>query len=103
MEMIVVNEKNQVIHCTVGKEFIRRMNVLLVEGETKIITNFQVNPASGRFRTSGHVYKIVLAQTTTIRTDIDLPPNMLGLHPVRFTDIHDGKLNPDFLIDSGNR
>ncbi|CAA7016469.1 unnamed protein product [Microthlaspi erraticum] len=99
MEMIVVNEKDQVIHCTVKKEFIKRMDVLLVEGETKIITNFQVTPTSGRFRTSGHQYMICLAQTTTIKTDTNIPSDVIGFNPVRFTDIHEGKLNPDFLLD----
>ncbi|CAH2061011.1 unnamed protein product, partial [Thlaspi arvense] len=29
----------------------------------------------------------------------ELPPHIIGLKSVNFSDIHDGKLNPDFLID----
>ncbi|XP_024006516.1 uncharacterized protein LOC112083027 [Eutrema salsugineum] len=88
MEMVVVDEL-----------FIKKFENLLEEGTTKIITNFQVTHNGGKFRTTSHVYKIQFAAKTSVRPSEDLDAKILGLKFVNFTDIHDGKLNPDFLID----
>ncbi|XP_024014506.1 uncharacterized protein LOC18022751 [Eutrema salsugineum] len=81
------------------KQFIKKFENLLEEGTTKIITNFQVTHNGGKFRTTSHVYKIQFAATTSVRPSEDLDATILGLKLVNFADIHEGKLNPDFLID----
>ncbi|XP_024013399.1 uncharacterized protein LOC112087760 [Eutrema salsugineum] len=99
MEMVVVDELNQTMHVSMKKQFIKKFENLLEEGTTKIITNFQVTHNGGKFRTTSHVYKIQFAATTSIRPSEDLDATILGLKLVNFADIHEGKLNPDFLID----
>ncbi|XP_024004793.1 uncharacterized protein LOC18028448 [Eutrema salsugineum] len=99
MEMVVVDELNQTMHVSMKKQFIKKFENLLEEGTTKIITNFQVTHNGGKFRTTSHVYKIQFAATTSVRPSEDLDATILGLKFVNFTDIHDGKLNPYFLID----
>ncbi|XP_024014260.1 uncharacterized protein LOC112088207 [Eutrema salsugineum] len=99
MEMVVVDELNQTMHVSIKKQFIKKIENLLEEGTTKIITNFQVTHNGGKFRTTSHVYKIQFAATTSVRPSEDLDATILGLKLVNFDDIHDGKLNPDFLID----
>ncbi|ESQ47360.1 hypothetical protein EUTSA_v10028256mg [Eutrema salsugineum] len=42
---------------------------------------------------------IQFAATTSVRPSEDLDATILGLKLVNFADIHEGKLNPDFLID----
>ncbi|XP_024014408.1 uncharacterized protein LOC112088374 [Eutrema salsugineum] len=81
------------------KQFIKKFENLLEEGTTKIITNFQVTHNGGKFRTTSHVYKIQFAATTSVRPSEDLDATIIGLKLVNFADIHEGKLNPDFLID----
>ncbi|XP_024011344.1 uncharacterized protein LOC112086603 [Eutrema salsugineum] len=99
MEMVVVDELNQTMHVSMKKQFIKKFENLLEEGTTKIITNFQVTHNGGKFRTTSHVYKIQFAATTSVRPSEDLDATILGLKLVNFADIHEGKLNPDFLID----
>ncbi|XP_024004784.1 uncharacterized protein LOC112081945 [Eutrema salsugineum] len=99
MEMVVVDELNQTMHVSMKNQFIKKFENLLEERTTKIITNFQVTHNGGKFRTTSHVYKIQFAATTSVRPSEDLDATILGLKFVNFTDIHDGKLNPDFLID----
>ncbi|XP_024014037.1 uncharacterized protein LOC112088114 [Eutrema salsugineum] len=99
MEMVVVDELNQTMHVSMKKQFIKKFENLLEVGTTKIITNFQVTHNGGKFRTTSHVYKIQFAATTSVRPSEDLDATILGLKLVNFADIHEGKLNPDFLID----
>ncbi|XP_024013045.1 uncharacterized protein LOC112087246 [Eutrema salsugineum] len=86
--MVVVDGKNQTMHMSVKKEFIRKYENLLEEDMIKIFTNFQ----------HGTVYKIQFASTTSVKPAEELDPTVLGLKFVSFTNIHDGKLSPDFLI-----
>ncbi|XP_006419107.2 uncharacterized protein LOC18013636 [Eutrema salsugineum] len=99
MEMVVVDELNQTMHVSMKKQFIKKFENLLEERTTKIITNFQVTYNGGKFRTTFHVYKIQFAAMTSVRPSEDLDATILGLKLVNFADIHEGKLNPDFLID----
>ncbi|CAH2065489.1 unnamed protein product [Thlaspi arvense] len=87
------------MHATVRKELIKKFENSIEEGECKIISNFTVTHNGGRFRTTSHPYKIQFAGTTSVRPSEELPPHIIGLKSVNFSDIHDGKLNPDFLID----
>ncbi|XP_024014487.1 replication protein A 70 kDa DNA-binding subunit B-like [Eutrema salsugineum] len=99
LEMVVVDDMNQTMHVSLKKEYIKKHENVLEEGLSKIITNFQVAHNGGKFRTTPHVYKIQFASTTSVRPAEDIDPNILGLKFVKFSDIHEGKLNPDFLID----
>ncbi|ESQ38482.1 hypothetical protein EUTSA_v10029167mg [Eutrema salsugineum] len=100
LEMVVVDEKNQTMHVTLKKEFIKKNENLLEEGASRIITNFQVAHNGGKFRTSPHVYKILFASTTSVKPAEEMDPRILGFKFVKFSDIHEGKMNPDFLIDA---
>ncbi|XP_024013988.1 replication protein A 70 kDa DNA-binding subunit C [Eutrema salsugineum] len=100
LEMVVVDEKNQTMHVTLKKEFIKKNENLLEEGASRIITNFQVAHNGGKFRTSPHVYKILFASTTSVKPTDEMDPRILGFKFVKFSDIHEGKMNPDFLIDA---
>ncbi|XP_024005006.1 uncharacterized protein LOC112082138 [Eutrema salsugineum] len=77
LEMVVVDEKNQTMHVTLKKEFIKKNENLLEEGASRIITNFQV-----------------------AHNGEEMDPRILGFKFVKFSDIHEGKMNPDFLIDA---
>ncbi|CAH2065492.1 unnamed protein product [Thlaspi arvense] len=99
LEMVFIDEKNETMHATVRKELIKKFENSIEEGECKIIGNFTVTHNGGRFRTTSHPYKIQFAGTTSVRPSEELPPHIIGLKSVNFSDIHDGKLNPDFLID----
>ncbi|XP_024013921.1 replication protein A 70 kDa DNA-binding subunit C-like [Eutrema salsugineum] len=100
LEMVVVDEKNQTMHVTLKKEFIKKNENLLEEGASRIITNFQVAHNGGKFRISPHVYKILFASTTSVKPAEAMDPRILGFKFVKFSDIHEGKMNPDFLIDA---
>ncbi|XP_024014483.1 uncharacterized protein LOC112088433 [Eutrema salsugineum] len=100
LEMVVVDEKNQTMHVTLKKEFIKKNENLLEESASRIITNFQVAHNGGKFRTSPHVYKILFASTTSVKPAEEMDPRILGFKFVKFSDIHEGKMNPDFLIDA---
>ncbi|XP_024016522.1 replication protein A 70 kDa DNA-binding subunit C-like [Eutrema salsugineum] len=99
LEMVVVDEKNQTMHVTLKKEFIKKNENLLEEGASRIITNFQVAHNGSKFKTSPHVYKIFFASTTSVKPAEEMDPRILGFKFVKFSDIHEGKMNPDFLID----
>lgn len=86
------------MHVTLKKEFIKKYENHLDEGLSKIITNFQMSHAGGRFRTTNHIYKIQFVSTISVRPCEDLPANVTGLKLVNFSDIHEGKCNPDFLV-----
>ncbi|XP_024009321.1 uncharacterized protein LOC112084423 [Eutrema salsugineum] len=98
LEMVVVDEKNQTMHVTLKKEFIKKNENLLEEGASRIITNFQVAHNGGKFRTSPHVYKILFASTTSVKPAEEMDPRILGFKFVKFSD--ESKMNPDFLIDA---
>ncbi|ESQ28846.1 hypothetical protein EUTSA_v10019671mg [Eutrema salsugineum] len=89
LEMVVVDEK---------KEFIKKNENLLEEGASRIITNFLVAHNGGKFRTRPHVYKILFASTTSVKPAEEMDPRILGFKFVKCSDIHEGKVNPDFLI-----
>ncbi|ESQ46852.1 hypothetical protein EUTSA_v10028142mg [Eutrema salsugineum] len=103
LEMVVVDEKNQTMHVTLKEEFIKKNENLLEEGASRIITNFQVAHNGGKFRTSPHVYKILFASTTSVKPAEEMDPRILGFKFVKFSDIHEGKMNPDFLIGKNVR
>ncbi|XP_024005931.1 replication protein A 70 kDa DNA-binding subunit C, partial [Eutrema salsugineum] len=87
------------MHVTLKKEFIKKNENLLEEGASRIITNFQVAHNGSKFKTSPHVYKIFFASTTSVKPAEEMDPRILGFKFVKFSDIHEGKMNPDFLID----
>ncbi|ESQ37463.1 hypothetical protein EUTSA_v10003062mg [Eutrema salsugineum] len=100
LEMVVVDEKNQTMHVTLKKEFIKKNENLLEEGASRIIKKFQMAHNGGKFRTSPHVYKILFASTLSVKPAEEMDPRILGFKFVKFSDIHEGKMNPDFLIDA---
>ncbi|XP_024009375.1 uncharacterized protein LOC112084467 [Eutrema salsugineum] len=100
LEMIVVDEKNQTMHVTLKKDFIKKNENLLEEGASRIITNFLVAHNDGKFKTNPHVYKIFFASTTSVKPAEEMDPRILGFKFVKFSDIHEGKMNLDFLIDA---
>ncbi|ESQ37958.1 hypothetical protein EUTSA_v10029440mg, partial [Eutrema salsugineum] len=79
LEMVVVDEKNQTMHVTLKKEFIKKNGNLLEEGASRIITNFQVVHNGDKFRTSPHVYKILLASTTSVKPAEEMDPRILEM------------------------
>lgn len=54
------------IHATVKKDLVTRYAPKLTVGEWKFIEKFGVTPASGHFRPTSHLYKMVFHNDTTV-------------------------------------
>lgn len=86
------------IHATVKEDLVDYFELLLLEGDSKIIVNFSLSEACGFYRSTKHPYKIVFNATTRVRYCDDLPYRLTGFQPVNFREILDGRLSPEYLV-----
>ncbi|KAG5396490.1 hypothetical protein IGI04_018304, partial [Brassica rapa subsp. trilocularis] len=49
--------------------------------------------------TTNHPYRISFLTTTRVRSSEKLPEDLAGFEPVKYTEVLDGTLNPDYLVD----
>ncbi|KAH0872724.1 hypothetical protein HID58_070086 [Brassica napus] len=50
-------------------------------------------------RTTNHPYRIGFLSTTRVRSCEKFPEDLAGFEPVKYTELFDGSLNPDYLVD----
>ncbi|KAH0874709.1 LOW QUALITY PROTEIN: hypothetical protein HID58_072071, partial [Brassica napus] len=85
IEMVLCDLKGGKIHATVKKE----LSLMLI--------SFSVTHSCGSYRTTNHPYKIKLPVHDLC--SIKLPEDLAGFEPVKYTEVLDGTLNPDYLVD----
>ncbi|KAG7559685.1 Nucleic acid-binding OB-fold [Arabidopsis thaliana x Arabidopsis arenosa] len=64
--MVLADEQGVKIHATVKKDLVTRYAPKLTVGEWKFIEKFGVTPASGHFRPTSHLYKMVFHNDTAV-------------------------------------
>ena len=85
------------IHASVKKELVAQFNHFLRQGYSLLI-NFSVTHSCGSYKTTTHAYRISFLSTTRVRSCEQLPEDLSGFEPVKYKDVLDGTLNPDYLV-----
>ncbi|KAG2288537.1 hypothetical protein Bca4012_030592 [Brassica carinata] len=86
------------IHASVMKDLVTKFDPFLSQGSSKIFINFSVGHSYGSYRTTKHPYKISFLETTRVRS-CESPIEVSGFDPATYSDIRDGSLNSDYLVD----
>ncbi|WZY91844.1 hypothetical protein YC2023_064173 [Brassica napus] len=97
--MVLCDLKGGKIHATVKKELVAQFSPFLIQGESLMLINFSVTHSCGSYRTTNHPYRISFLSTTRVRSSEKLPEDLAGFEPVKYTEVLDGTLNPDYLVD----
>ncbi|KAF3540888.1 hypothetical protein F2Q69_00023437 [Brassica cretica] len=63
-----------------------------------LLINFSVTHSCGSYKTTTHAYRISFLSTTRVRSCEQLPEDLSGFEPVKYKDVLDGTLNPDYLV-----
>ncbi|KAF3540889.1 hypothetical protein F2Q69_00023436 [Brassica cretica] len=87
------------IHASVKKELVAQFDPFLRQEYSLKLRNFEVTHSCGSYRTTNHAYRISFLSTTRVRSCEQLPENLAGFGPVKYKDVLDGTLNPDYLVD----
>ncbi|CAG7894572.1 unnamed protein product, partial [Brassica rapa] len=86
------------IHALVKKELVAQFDHFLRQGYSLMLINFLVTHSCGSYRTTIHAYMISFLSTTRVRSCEQLPEDLSGFEPVKYKDVLDGTLNPDYLV-----
>ncbi|XP_013700526.1 uncharacterized protein LOC106404347 [Brassica napus] len=86
------------IHVLVKRELVAQFSSFLGQGGSLMLINFSVTHSCGTYRTTNHPYRIGFLSTTRVRSCEKFPEDLAGFEPVKYTELFDGSLNPDYLI-----
>ncbi|EOA18353.1 hypothetical protein CARUB_v10006873mg [Capsella rubella] len=99
IEMILADVAGILIHATIKKQQLNKFQRLIVFGEWRVIENFQLTRASGKFRATKHTYKMSIMNSTII-TRCQSLSNDFYVDLAAFDNIlADDVLNEHILID----
>ncbi|WZZ51045.1 hypothetical protein YC2023_051152 [Brassica napus] len=96
--MVLIDSNGVKIHASVMKDLVTKFDPFLSQGSSKIFINFSVGHSYGSYRTTKHPYKISFLETTRVRS-CESPIEVSGFDPATYSDIRDGSLNSDYLVD----
>ncbi|XP_018443556.1 replication protein A 70 kDa DNA-binding subunit A-like [Raphanus sativus] len=99
IEMVLIDANGDKIQAMVKNDLVNQFEEILAEGKTFIFTKFALSREFGSYRATNHRYKINFLSTTLVMITDDLPTGLNIFAPVKFNDVLDGSLNPDFLVD----
>ncbi|XP_048599211.1 replication protein A 70 kDa DNA-binding subunit A-like [Brassica napus] len=99
MEMVLIDSNGDRIHASVKKELVAQFEPALKQGYRKILLNFALTQSVGSYRTSKHAYKIGFLSTTRVRYCDDWTDNVPEFSPVKYREVLEGAMNPDYLVD----
>lgn len=86
------------IHVLVKRELVAQFSSFLGQGGSLMLINFSVTHSCGTYRTTNHPYRIGFLSTTHVRSCEKFPEDLAGFEPVKYTELFDGSLNPDYLV-----
>lgn len=86
------------IHASVKKELVAKYDPFLKEGHSNMFINFSLLHSVGSYRTTTHPYRISFLSKTCVLPSEQLPGDLCGFQPVKYNEVLDGSLNPDYLI-----
>ncbi|XP_010425255.1 PREDICTED: replication protein A 70 kDa DNA-binding subunit B-like [Camelina sativa] len=96
--MVLADTQGTKIHATVKKNLMNRFENKITQGEWRSVENFGLSFAGGKFKPTGHRYKMsFMTQTVVARIDPLSDEPYLSLS--RFDSVISENLNPNFLID----
>ncbi|KAJ1415607.1 Nucleic acid-binding, OB-fold [Sesbania bispinosa] len=87
------------IEATVGKQFIRKFDSCVVEGEVYKVTDFAIIKNLGKFRATSHGFKLVFNATTKLLPTLVGSIPFHGLSFLKTSDIMKTKGHSDYLLD----
>ncbi|XP_010456610.1 PREDICTED: uncharacterized protein LOC104738071 [Camelina sativa] len=99
LEMVLADVSGTLIHATVKKQQLHKFQRMIVPGQWRIIEDFSLTKATGKFRVTKHAYRMFLLNTSIIVPCASLSDDIY-LHLVDFQTIHnEPSLNENILID----
>ncbi|CAF1844672.1 unnamed protein product [Brassica napus] len=97
LQFILADKTGVKIHCTCKRFFFARVKKLQL-GQWRFIENFSLTAAAGKYRPTSHKYKmLILSNSNVTNSTLKDEDNFLSL--TSFTEIMNGSLNSNFLID----
>ncbi|XP_013665097.1 replication protein A 70 kDa DNA-binding subunit D-like isoform X2 [Brassica rapa] len=99
IDMVLCDVKGNKIHASVKKELVAKYDPFLKEGHSNMFINFSLVHSVGSYRTTTHPYRISFLSKTRVLPSEQLPGELCGFQPVKYNEVLDGSLNPDYLID----
>ncbi|CAL9222915.1 unnamed protein product [Arabidopsis halleri] len=98
-EMILADQAGTLIHATVKKQQVNKLQRYIQTGEWRIVEHFTVAKSTGKYRATKHGFKISLMNTTVI-SRIPSISEEIYLDLANFPDIlNEAGLNENILID----
>ncbi|XP_027927634.1 uncharacterized protein LOC114184525 [Vigna unguiculata] len=99
LEMILMDENADKIHCIVRREEFDLWDSKLIEGETYIMHNFKILKNEGQYRVCEHPYKLLFIGATSVKLQAIAKLPMKAYNFKSIKDIVSGNFIPDLLID----
>ncbi|XLT01477.1 hypothetical protein HN51_050828 [Arachis hypogaea] len=98
IEMIVLDEEEDTIQCTVKDIFVPIFEGLLVEGNVYVVTNFGVALNTIKFKPARHEFRIHFKRDTIVRPVQDSSVPLNGFNFVPFKTIHAESKEDGYLV-----
>ncbi|KAJ1400508.1 hypothetical protein SESBI_29493 [Sesbania bispinosa] len=99
MQMVFVDEEGGKIEAIVQRQFMKKFSQCLVEGEVYKISNFGVSSNGGKFRASGHDYKLSFTACTQVTKCVGVSIPGLGLSLLKTSDLKKTRGHSVYLVD----
>ncbi|XP_045803687.1 replication factor A protein 1-like isoform X2 [Trifolium pratense] len=99
MEMVLIDEKGGKIHALIRKELVYLFQNKLKEGEVYKLSNFDVVPVVGFYRTTLHPYKLIFRSNTKVQNFASSDIPILGFSFTDLAEVASYSVNYDYLID----
>ncbi|XP_020885800.1 uncharacterized protein LOC9316570 [Arabidopsis lyrata subsp. lyrata] len=97
--MILADTSGTLIHATIKKQQLNKLQRFITSGEWRIIEKFTLAKSTGKYRATKHGFKMSMMQKTVITRTPPLS-NDIYLDLANFQDVLDeGGLNENILID----
>ncbi|KAF8047673.1 hypothetical protein N665_2883s0004, partial [Sinapis alba] len=87
------------IHASVKRELVALFDPFLRQGYSLMLIKFSVTHSCSSYITTNHAYRISYLSTTRVRSCEQLPEDLVGFEPVKYKEVLDGTLNPNYLVD----
>ncbi|CAJ2643058.1 unnamed protein product [Trifolium pratense] len=98
MEMVLIDEKGGKIHALIRKELVYLFQNKLKEGEVYKLSNFDVVPVVGFYRTTLHPYKLIFRSNTKVQNFASSDIPILGFSFTDLAEVASYSVNYDYLI-----
>ncbi|XP_027915992.1 uncharacterized protein LOC114175433 [Vigna unguiculata] len=98
LEMILMDENADKIHCIVRREEFDLWDSKLIEGETYIMHNFKVLKNEGQYMVCEHPYKLLFIGATSVKLQVIAKLPMKAYNFKSIKDIVSDNFIPDLLI-----